>query len=434
MTPALRRVWWVLSALLLALVGWFVRSGMGGVDAAPAVARPVPTVVRTDAPVAEATAPVPTESPEATPHGSDEVELCGGLWVKLKDDGNVDDDDLRRVVRLPEARAQLIAALRADASELARAAAVWLGLMGSEADRLATVGAVSGCNGAECEASRQATARFAEGRDMLARMAATTNDPQVYALAFNTCGQAQPNAGACQLLSADQWARLDPDNATPWLFVLAQAGQRRDVAAQNEALFRLSASRRSEQHFFALPALLLTHLPGDEAALPAALILATEAIGVEAAWTVPGYQDLVALCRPTALRDSNRRQTCGAVAELLVERSDTLLDYGIGIALGRQLGWPAERLERLRGERAAYYESLVTKSADAPFPGCAEVQRELATVERRVRLGEVGEMREWVAQSGLQREDFIRAERASQAKEADAAASAAAAAAVSAPR
>ena len=429
MTPALRRVWWVLSALLLALVGWFVRSGMVGVDATPlVVVRPVPTVSRTDAPVADATGPAMPESPEAAPHGSDEIEVCGGLWVKLKDDGNVDEDDLRRVVRLPEARAQLIAALRADTGEFARAAAVWLGLVGSDADRLAMLGAVSGCNGAECEASRQATARVAEGRDTLARMAATTNDPQVYALAFNTCGRAQPTAGACQLLSAEQWARLDPDNATPWLVVLTQAAQRRDVAAQNEALFRLSASRRSDQYFFALPGLLLAHLPGDEASLPAALILATEAIGVEAARSLPGYQDLVALCRPPALRDSNRRQLCSAAADLLVERSDTLLDRGVGIGLGRNLGWSAERLDRLRGEQTAYLETTTAKEADAPLGGCAEIKRDVATVERRARLGEVGAMREWVAQSGLQPEDFVRTERASRAKAAEAAVAAASAA------
>lgn len=428
MTPALRRVWWVLSALLLALLGWFVRSGMVGVDATPlVVVRPVPTVSRTDAPVADATALATTESPEAAPHGSDEIELCGGLWVKLKDDGNVDEDDLRRVVRLPEARAQLIAALGADTGEFARAAAVWLGLVGSDADRVAMLGAVSGCNGAECEASRQATARVAEGRDALARMAATTNDPQVYALAFNTCGRAQPTAGACQLLSAEQWARLDPDNATPWLFVLAQAGQRRDVAAQNEALFRLSASQRSDQYFFVLPGLLLAHLPDDEASLPAALILATEAIGVEAAWSLPGYQDLVALCRPPALRDSNRRQLCSAAADLLVERSDTLLDRGVGIGLGRNLGWSAERLDRLRGEQTAYLETTTAKEADAPLGGCAEIKRDVATVERRARLGEVGAMREWITQSGLQPEDFVRTERASRVKTAVAAASAASA-------
>jgi len=429
-TPALRRLWWVSGASLLALIGWFVRSGVVAADAAPSpIARPVPGVVFDDtATLADAIGATAPEPPATASHGSDEVELCGGLWVKLKDDGSVDDDDLRRTVRLPEARARVIEALRADSSELARAAAVWLSLSGSDADRLAMIGAVSGCNGAECEASRQATVRFTEGRDALARMATTTQDPQVYALAFNTCGRAQPTAGACQLLSAEQWARLDPDNATPWLFLLAQAGQRKDAAAQSEALFRLSASRRSDQYFFALPGLLLAHLPGDEASLNAAAALTAEVIGVEAAWSLPGYQDLVAMCRPPALRDANRRQTCSAVAELLVDRSDTLLERGIGIALGRHLGWPSERLERLRGEQAAYAEALAPKGADTAFAGCAEIRRDVAIVERHARLGEAGAMREWVAQSKLQPADFIRAERASQAKLAEAAAAMASAA------
>ena len=426
MTPSLRRVWWLLGAATLAVALWFIWSGRvrdepvpaGAARAAPAASRPEVSALS----VSESTG-----LPLAAVHGSDEIELCGGLWVKAKPDGSVDDDDLARVTHLPEARARLIDGLRADTSEFARAAAILLALAGSDYTRLATGDAAASCSGAECEANRQAAARIAEGRDTLARMATTTNDPRVYALAFNTCGRAPPVEGACQLLNAEQWARLDPGNAAPWLFVLTQAVQHRDTAAQSEALFRISASARSDQHFFAVPGLVIDHMPGDDAALPAVLTLAAQAIGVESAWSLSGHQTLLEQCKASTLRDANRRQTCGAVAELLSERSDTLLDRGVGVALGKRLGWSEDRIDRLRGEQVAYVESLGTSTDLGPVDGCTGIRRDLATVVRHARLGEVGALRDWVAHSGKGAEDFIRAEQQSQAQAAAAAASAASA-------
>jgi len=114
-------------------------------------------------------------------------------------------------------------------------------------------------------------------------------------------------------------------------------------------------------------------MPSDEASMPATLMLAIEVIGVEAAWSLPGYQALYDLCKTSTLRDANRRQTCTAVSELLVEHSDTLLERGIGIAIGKRLGWPDERIERLRGEQATYVDSLGASTAQAPADGCTGI-------------------------------------------------------------
>lgn len=346
--------------------------------------------------------PVPATEP-ATAHAGDEVELCGGVWVKLKPDGAIDEDDLQRVARLPEARTRLIDELRADPSEFARAAAIWLGLPAGAAD----------------------------GRDALARLAAATNDPQVYALALDACGRAAPGEGACQLLSAEQRARLDPDNATPWLSVLAQAAQRRDAAAQDEALFHIAASRRSDPYAFAVPGLVIERMPRDDASMPATLTLASEAIGMDTASNLAGYQALHELCKASALGDANRRQTCSAVAELFVERSDALLERSVGIALGQRLGWPDERIARLRGEQAAYLESLGASGPGLPASGCHQIRRDLATVMRHARLGEAGALRAWVARSGQRPADFTRAGREAQARAAAAASAASTASAAS---
>jgi len=149
---------------------------------------------------------------------------------------------------------------------------------------------------------------------------------------------------------------------------------------------------------------------------------------VESAWSLPGYQVLSELCKTSALRDANRHQICTAAAELLVEHSDTLLERSVGIGIGTRLGWSDDRITRLRGEQAAYVDSLGAATAQTPVDGCTGIRRDLATVNRHARLGEADALRDWVAHSGKGAEDFIRAEHESRAKAAAAAAAASSAA------
>lgn len=429
----LQRAWWAMAAVVALVVAlWFVRTSITATEPAPPGAAPVVSNPFPDAAGVDAMGfGVAAASPGSSEHGADEIELCGGLWVKTQPDGNIDDNDFKRVVRLPEARARMLDALRADTGEFARAAAIRLALIGGEPPPLPE-GATT-CEPAQCEAERQYAARFAEARDALAQMATTTRDPRVYALAFNVCG-AMPNEASCQRLSAEQWARLDPGNAAPWLFALDRAEQRRDMAAQNEALHRIATSARSDQHYFALSGLVLAHTPSDDAAMSAKLTLAVEMIGIAAAHSVPGYQGLTHACSGAALKDSNRRETCSAVAELFVAGSDTLIERSIGVRLGEKLGWPAERVDRLRGEFAAYTESVAAASVAGPPDACLGTARVLDGLARNVRLGEVGALREWVARSKKKPEDFIRTEREEQARPVAEAAAATAASAASAAR
>ncbi len=427
----MQRAWWALGAVFALVVAlWFVRTPITATEDGPQnVATAVSNAVSETRPVDAMAFEAAATSRGSAERAGDEIELCGGLWVKTKPDGNIDEDDFKRVARLPEARARMLDELRADTGEFARAAAIQLALQGSEPAPLPE--GVTTCEPAQCEAQRQYAARVAEARDTLAQMATTTRDPQVYALAFSVCG-ATPNEASCRLLSAEQWARLEPGNAAPWLFVLARAEQRRDMAAQNEALHRIATSARSDQHFFAMSGLVLAHTPADEVSMPATLTLTVEAARVAAAGSVPGYQTMYQMCKGAVLRDSNRRQTCNAAAELLVAHSDTSLERLMGIGLGAQVGWPTERVDRLRGETTAYADSLTAQEA---IGGCTSVTRGLEAFERHARLGEDGALREWLAQSGKTPEEFIHAEREGRARvAASAASSAAMASAASAPR
>ena len=216
--------------------------------------------------------------------------------------------------------------------------------------------------------------------------------------------------------------------------MLAQAGLRRDVATQNEALHRIAASTRSDQSFLKLSRLVIDHVPDDDASVLVALTLASEVFGVDAASPLPGYQTMLEQCRGSSLRDANRRQSCNAVADFLVERGDDLLGRKIGVRIGAQVGWPAERVDRLRGEAVAYERSREAANNLNPTSACADIRRDLEYVRRLARLGEAGALREWVAESDIKPEAFIRAEREEQAHRVAESTSAAAASAASAAR
>lgn len=416
----LRRRWLLLAAsvLWLLVVLWFAARRGGDVQATDprsAAAAPLPPIdASSQGPrpgSARGASAIAAGRGDQRSPGADEIEVCAGAWVKVMADGALDQADLDRATRLPQARARIVAAMRADPSDLAQAAALWLTMMATGAD-----------------APRV--------RDALVQKALSSSDPRAYALAFNSCGGDRRSEGACPMLNAGQWARLDPANVSPWLAMLAEASARKDRAAEDEALHRMATARRSELGTFALPGLVVNAAPADDASVFAAWAMANEMINAASAWGMPGYQHLSDACRGAALRDTNRRQTCAAIAEVLSDQSDTVTERMFGTLIGVHVGWPAERVDRVRGEYAAYEASL---SASVP-PGnsprgisCAGLRRDLDALRRLASLGETGVLREWVVQSGKKPEDFVREERA-QLKRALAYARAQAASAASAPR
>lgn len=383
--------WLVAAGVLLVTALWF--AARPGDDARPgAVIRVATPAPQADEAVALPPAVVSVKAAshgEERPHGADETEVCGLGWVKAQADGTVDSIELEQATRATEARARIVATLRADTSELSQATALWLAMLGDGADT-------------------------AQAREALAQRAVSSTDPRAYALAFNICRSNQRNDGACQMLSASQWARLDPGNAIPWLTLLSEAKNRKDRAAEDEALHRIATAQRSELGFFAVPGLVVNAASADDASVLAAWAMATEMFGYESAWSLPSYQHVAVACKGTELRDANRRQTCAAIADVLTERSDTFIDRTIGAAIGKQLGWPAERNDQIRGELNAYTESLSPPSAGRQSLACADMRRDLEGLRRNAALGETGALREWVAQSGKKPEAFVREERARQ--------------------
>jgi len=97
----------------------------------------------------------------------------------------------------------------------------------------------------------EAVARAASAStDALAKLASSSDDPAVYALAFHACnpGGISPLEGQCAQLSPMQWARLEPTNAFPWIYVANAAGDKGDIATRDDALYHASQAERGDSH------------------------------------------------------------------------------------------------------------------------------------------------------------------------------------------
>jgi hypothetical protein len=252
------------------------------------------------------------------------------------------------------------AALRASSDPFAQAVALWL------------------------DPERQVPGS-GQRQEQLARLAETTADPRVYALAFRTClKNGAEDAPACQSLNARQWARLDAGNAMPWMYVLAESIAQADLAGRDDALFQIASSARVEQRSFAVAQAILDQAGTDGPSLVAANELVTQARGMDAIQALP-LLALVGICRDRSGLDEDTARRCGAAAELLVSRSDTLAlrDYGgqVDFAVTSD---PARR-DHLRME--------AVKLGSAPQPhkagGCKAMQDAQAFLRRAAEEGEV---------------------------------------------
>jgi len=240
-----------------------------------------------------------------------------------------------------------------------------------------------------------------EARDELVQLALGANDPAVYALAFYKCGanDTDPTAGACRQVSASGWARLDPDNAVPWLLVAAQARAKNDMPAEADAFHHAAEARRSDSYTDSIFSFAEPEIPKDATPVERAE-LAVEVIGVEAATAQRQYSAATKHCSSEALQDRDIRQQCSALAEILVADGKTLNDFMIGLGIGNRAGWPKERVNALTEERNALTMALMQVTPENDLWSCDGVSRLNALISQIGRLGEMGATREALERSG----------------------------------
>ena len=241
---------------------------------------------------------------------------------------------------------------------------------------------LAACQNADCPAAAARAQAFSSYSDLVARSALTSNDPRLYAFAFKACQQpGRPDS--CGELNARQWARLDPNNAAPWIYVLDQASIAQDGAAVDDALFHIASAKGYESRSFAAAGEISRHASADNGSAISSYAAAVEMLGFAAAQWVP-VQTLMRACRGKALDDANRRQVCEKAAETLASRSDTLLMSSVGAAMGRRLGWPADRTDAVHGLQQAVLESAIAEDVSGEKAySCESLRTQLRRFSRQ---------------------------------------------------
>jgi hypothetical protein len=338
----------------------------------------------------ETTARTRVNAPVAGAKGS-VVDLCGVGKV------SVDSDDPTAISQYLEAltekrRARWSAALLN--SDNLRARAVGLFLQGSGDPKM------------EQPATQAA-------RDELVQLAVGAGDPAVYALALQRCDRmnefADSSSGACPQISWRGWARLDPDNAVPWLMVAGVAHAAHDSAAENDAFNQASKSHTVDSYNDSLFGFSESTLPDDVTPLERSFI-GIEMIGIEAASFAPQYSIASRHCSVAAVQDSDVKQQCDALAELLIGKGSNLITLMIGESIGKRVGWPAARVDALEREKKATMQSLeqLTPIDDSDPWSCAAVNRFSDYLDLRSRLGELAAARELRERSGESVDELAR--------------------------
>lgn len=264
------------------------------------------------------------------------------------------------------------------------------------------------------EVSRARAEAVRPHTDAIARVASTTNRPDVYALGFYACSWsgALSEEGGCALLSAGQWTRVEPDNAFPWFLAADAAAKRGDLAARNEAFFRASKAARLDSHQSVFADLMRSDLMRSEAS-EARTGIAAEIVGVLAGTPFPGYRNLLSFCGANEVSEPNRKQVCSDLAELMTDRPDLSSYLSIGIRLAERVGWPENRLAALRDWRDALMQVSDQWLAPAMTSDrCGSFAKLGASMAKVFELGQMGAAREELAASGRAVAQLAQARRA----------------------
>lgn len=351
---------------------------------------------------AVAAAPIASSASAAFPPG--QTEVCGlGLVSESEWSRPARRDAFQASVQAT--RLRTIATLKTKPDPLAQGLALAMESRGAEA----VIDEAARCTGLDCpvtpaktDATTIAQPRASAPREALARLAQTSQSPELYGLAWRVCAAhgAQDSASACRMLSAEQWAQLDPDNAMPWAGVLERARAQRDGSAVSAALYRMSLSRTIDGRTGRLPGLVLASVPAGTPALETEAVVADVVAREGEGWSQKMSSLSTEECTAAAVRDTERWQRCDAWAQTLWQQGRKTTDLATAIRIGKAIGWPAERLQGMQDEAAAL--SLASSEALlGSSRSCDAVRRRTGHLDESGRLGEVAWARRIIATSRM---------------------------------
>ena len=349
-------------------------------------------------------APAASQADASPAAEAEKVEVCGTGWVDAEADGSVDLEPILTSAAISEARGHLLNALSSSGDAFGEAArlAIELGSKGEGTLPLMMVDSV--CKAAPCDATEKDHQNADALYEQLARLATASTDPRVYGLAYEICSWRQ--GGACSVLNAAQWVRLDDDNGYPWTYILAEAIAAKDRTAIDDALFHIGAASRFEQRGMAVSGIIARQAGDSEEER-----FAAEKMGEAAANPSTAHMPLSSIsrsCSKDALLDPNRSELCESAASTLTERADSLLATAIGSGIGHRLEWPSDRFELIDAIHQAAIDAAPGEINNPSRPAassrgsldCTAIDKMLRYVQDVASLGEVGYARQWLERSG----------------------------------
>ncbi len=206
--------------------------------------------------------------------------------------------------------------------------------------------------------ARQA-ARMAAAKPLI-DMALSTSDPNVYATAYYFCNDPlRPKGempGACSSISAEGWARIDPQNLFPALLARnpgpfkngsykSPANDPIDDTALPTALYDTRSLRydrvMAQENFKQEPLYMQT-------------AIAMQLIGELASSGFKYYSSAINYCRADEVARPARSQICGNIAETMAEQGKSIIDVAIALKLGEQGRRSETQMAKLAAEKADY--------------------------------------------------------------------------------
>jgi hypothetical protein len=236
-------------------------------------------------------------------------------------------------------------------------------------------------------------------RDELVQMAAGLQDVPIYAMALRACDQADvPEQGtACDQISLAQWAKLDPDNAAPWLAMAAAAHAGKDRVAETDAV-RHAVKAQSIDFYsdsvltYANAAMPAATTDLEQAAFFDDLIGHLGSFGHAHGFVNSQYCTLDSIQQPSV------RRQCEALAELFADHGRNTLDTSTAAKVGLALGWPADRITSMQEENLAIYR-VESHSEKNPW-NCENVKAVEQFAALQGHSGEVAAGRMAIKRSG----------------------------------
>lgn len=242
-----------------------------------------------------------------------------------------------------------------------------------------------------------------QARDALVQLAVGASDPAIYALAVSACntyGDRAPT-GSCRQVSLAAWTRMDTNNAVPWLLLAGQAHERNDAVTEAAAFAQAAKAQRVDAYNDKLYAFAESELPRD--VTPSERwYLVVEFIGIESALPLMHFASASKHCSSDAMKNEDVRAQCSALAELLVSKGTTLVDFSLGTHLGARAGWAPARVAGLTDQFDALMQAVEQTASPANDDSwsCDSVNRGNALLGQSIRLGEIGAARDALERSG----------------------------------